>query len=354
MKDLSPKKWAYFARYGRLGASSRLRLFAYADALKSQGKDVEEVYNFFSDDYLQNFYRSGKKSFFAWISALFRRLRQIRSCRAKNLVIEYELFPFLPYQVEKFFLRGRKYLLDIDDWVWSKYRRNIFCRKKFDALISGACGVIAANDKIFERAAKLNSNCVKIPTTVDDSLLPKEKIAKSAKFTIAWIGTPTTYRQHLLPLGDTLRHLAEKIDYTLLIISALPLPEIPGVDCRFVKWEEQTQYRYLFGAHVGIMPLPACDEFASGKSAYKLIQYQVAGLPSVASAIGENCSVLENGVNGFLVSTPTQWLEALTKLHDDAALRAQMSDRAALAGEKYFLSANLDFYTAFLAKSSQS
>ena len=350
MKDLSSIKVGFFTRYDRLGGSSRLRFFAYADQLKKSGYFDCEVKPFFSDAYLKKFYSTGKKSFFAFIGALFRRLKQLFACRAKNLVIEYELLPVFPFWLEKLFLRNKKYVLDFDDWVWSKYRDNPFCRGKFDKLIAAAAGVIAANDLIFDHCRQLNRNCIKIPTTVDRDALENCEAAEFDLYTIVWIGTPTTYRTHLMALGDTLRRLAEKFDYQLLVISALPLPEIPGVNCRFVKWSEKTQYQYLRGAQVGIMPLPDNDEFAAGKSAYKLIQYLAAGIPAVASNIGENCVVLSDGVTGFLADSPEKWLEALTRLHDDNALREQMSANASRAGTRYFLQEKLAVYADFLEK----
>ena len=350
MKDQSNIKIGFFTRYDRLGASSRLRFFSYAKLLKQNSGFDCEVYPFFSDDYLKKFYSTGKKSFFAFLASLFRRFGQIFSCRAKFLVIEYELLPFLPFWVEKLLLRNKKYVLDFDDWVWSKYKDTLFCRGKFDKLISSAAGVIAANDLIFDRCRQLNQNCIKIPTTVDKAALENGEAIKFDNYTIVWIGTPTTYRKHLMPLGDTLRRLTEKFDYQLLVLSALPLPDIHGVNCRFVEWSENTQYRYLRGAQVGIMPLPADDDFAAGKSAYKLIQYQAAGIPEVASDIGENRVVLADGVTGFLASTPEKWLEALTRLHADGVLREQMAAAASRAGRKYFLQENLAVYSGFLKK----
>jgi len=49
-----------------------------------------------------------------------------------------------------------------------------------------------------------------------------------------------------------------------------------------------------------------------------LIQYSVAGLPVIASPIGENTKVVDNGETGFLAESPKEWLEALGKLIDIA------------------------------------
>jgi glycosyltransferase involved in cell wall biosynthesis len=47
------------------------------------------------------------------------------------------------------------------------------------------------------------------------------------------------------------------------------------------------------------------------------------GVPSVASAIGMNNEIIRDGVNGFLASTEDEWVEKLSILIEDKALRDQ-------------------------------
>ena len=105
-------------------------------------------------------------------------------------------------------------------------------------------------------------------------------------------------------------------------------------------------------SHIGIMPL-LDDAFSQGKSAFKLIQYQACGLPSIASAVGENCTVIQHGVNGFLANTPEEWCRALQRLARDRNLysnqrRAALSRRKAFSFEHY-----LPVYRQFLEKTLQ-
>jgi glycosyltransferase involved in cell wall biosynthesis len=76
---------------------------------------------------------------------------------------------------------------------------------------------------------------------------------------------------------------------------------------------------------VGIMPLPD-DPWSRGKCGYKLIQYMACGLPVVASPVGANLDIVEHGVNGFLASTPQEWLAALRELEANPALRKTMGE----------------------------
>lgn len=48
--------------------------------------------------------------------------------------------------------------------------------------------------------------------------------------------------------------------------------------------------------------------------------------PVIASPVGVNVDVVEDGVNGFLVSRHEEWLQAFEKLYDDKVLRREMAE----------------------------
>jgi glycosyltransferase involved in cell wall biosynthesis len=57
-----------------------------------------------------------------------------------------------------------------------------------------------------------------------------------------------------------------------------------------------------------------------------MIQYMAVGIPVVAEHTEINATVVEEGVNGYLVKTPTEWVERLSRLLDDAALRQRLGE----------------------------
>jgi glycosyltransferase involved in cell wall biosynthesis len=71
------------------------------------------------------------------------------------------------------------------------------------------------------------------------------------------------------------------------------------------------------------MPLPD-DDWARGKSGYKLIQYMACGAPVVASPVGVNCDIVREGENGFLACAIDEWRAALERLVNDPGLRSQL------------------------------
>ncbi len=71
------------------------------------------------------------------------------------------------------------------------------------------------------------------------------------------------------------------------------------------------------------MPLPD-GAFERGKCGYKLIQYMACGLPVVASPVGVNKEIVEEGKNGYLSTTMEDWEKALVALSKDASLRNEL------------------------------
>ena len=99
--------------------------------------------------------------------------------------------------------------------------------------------------------------------------------------------------------------------------------DLPGVPVEVVGWREETEVDEIRGFDVGIMPLPD-EPWARGKCGFKLIQYMACGLPVVASPVGVNAEIVEDGGNGFLARDAGEWVAALEWLKGDAALGGRL------------------------------
>src|SRR5262249_52339431 len=91
----------------------------------------------------------------------------------------------------------------------------------------------------------------------------------------------------------------------------------------YVEWNLQEELTFFAHFDIGVMPLRD-SAFARGKCGFKLIQYMAAGLPVVASPVGANCEVVQDGSNGFLARTDEDWTLRLRQLIDDRGLRQRM------------------------------
>lgn len=319
-----------YTRYERSGASSRLRFFMYDEALREAGFEAK-FHSFFDSAYLQALYSGKGKSPIALVRSLVNRL----ATRLEPLLyIEYELFPGLPAAIELSRIGKRRYVLNFDDAVWLKYAKIPLLRNKYRQLVRRASGVIVANDHIADYFRNDHPDILKVPTVIDTGKYPVD-LEKFPRFTVAWIGTPVT-AAYLYGHAAALRRMAEATDFELLVIGAPDFPDIPGVAIRREAWSDGNEAELLCRAHVGIMPLPA-DAFARGKSAYKLIQYCGAGLPAIASPVGENIRVILPGETGFFATAPEEWASALLTLRNDSWRLREMGAAARRRAEEFSL-----------------
>jgi glycosyltransferase involved in cell wall biosynthesis len=101
------------------------------------------------------------------------------------------------------------------------------------------------------------------------------------------------------------------------------------------EWSEATEASEIASFDVGLMPLLDVP-FQRGKCGYKLIQYMACGLPVVASPVGVNTEIVEHRSNGFLASSPEDWVDSLITLIDDHQLARTMGMRGRAKIERQY------------------
>ena len=313
------------SRYGQLGASSRLRYFQYIPCLKSQGVDVEPAV-LFDDGYVAGLMRNGRRSLVALMTAYLRRFRQLLRLKNYDLIwIEYEALPWLPYWVERLFLKAHvPYVVEYDDAIFHRYdlHASAWVRRllgnKIPDLMKRSRLVIVGNDYLAARAERAGAaRIVQIPTAIDlDRYIPETK--DDDDFIVGWIGSPIT-APYLDMIKPALIRLAASGPLKFHVIGA-EAPQWSGVDVISIPWSEETEALQINKFDVGVMPLPD-EPWERGKCGYKLIQYMACGKPVVASPVGANSAIIESGVEGFLAASVEDWVNHLQKLRDDKVLR---------------------------------
>jgi glycosyltransferase involved in cell wall biosynthesis len=314
-------------KYTSKGASSRYRYFLYINELLAKDTNIE-IDSFLDTSYLHNLYDKNKKNKVRILFSYFKRFFTMLNS-ANNLIIEYEIFPYLPYFIEKIFLNQKKYILNFDDNVWENYKNKPLLKNKFDNLVKNANGIIVANEFLKDKVSQLNNNIIKIPTVINlEHYKQDDSIDKFDKFSLIWIGSPATF-SYIESNKHIFIKLAKKIKYQLVIIASKKLEQkqIDGIDMVFYDWSASMEVELIKKSHLGIMPLNK-DLFSQGKSSFKLIQYMASGLPSIASDIGENRNVIEDNKSGFLVNSQDEWINAIMKLYKDRVLYDSFSKRA--------------------------
>lgn len=345
-------KVLYLTKYSSKGASSRMRSFQYFPYLEKAAIQIT-VSSFFSDKYLEDLY-IGKKSLSAVLSAYVKRFFVLFTVfRYDRIVIEYELFPYFPAWFEKIIkVIGVKYIVDYDDAIFhnydlhpNKWLRKFF-GKKIDDVMKYSSIVIAGNQYLANRAEVAGAKCIKIiPTVIDLDRYKAKSNYLSEKFTIGWIGSPSTYK-YLLSISDELRSFALEYDVEVLVIGAVS-EEKAEPPFRYIPWDKNTETEWIRTFDVGVMPLDETP-WSKGKCSFKLIQYMACGVPVIASPVGMNEEVVTES-NGFLVRTSADWNAFLFKYYESVELKEKHGKKGRqIVEQKYALQVTSNIWQQLL------
>jgi glycosyltransferase involved in cell wall biosynthesis len=316
------------SRYGRQGASSRMRTFQYREPLAAQGIEFD-IHPLLGDDYLRALYHGGNR-LAAALRSFGHRIGDLRRARDYDAVwVEKEFFPWLPAFIELGLLPSDAPLIaDYDDAVFHRYdqHRSALERavlgRKLDRVMARADLVVAGNAYLAQHAERAGARRIAIvPTVVDLDRYPLRPRSPSPTLTVGWIGTPSTM-EYFEPLKPVLRGLSQEIPMRVVAIGARP-DQMVGEPFAAVPWSEAGEVEALRALDIGVMPLPDTP-WERGKCGYKLIQYMALGLPVVASPVGANAAIVREGENGFLATGDDEWRAALTTLAGDPALRERL------------------------------
>lgn len=322
-------KLMVLTRYGRLGASSRLRMMQYLPAFTEAGI-CTEVLPLLDDNYLISVY--SQSTSFTQIARNYwsRFWRMQRAERPDVIWLEKELLPWFPATLERQFLpRGVPVVSDYDDAIFHNYdlHRDMMIRvvlgSKIDRIMSRSALVMAGNLYLADRAHKAGATWVEIvPTVVDaDAYDTSPRRDVDGRPRIGWIGSPSTWKQYMMPMLPMLSDLAQRHGAALRVVGAGPQAEAACVEN--LPWSEESESRLIQSMDIGLMPLDN-SPWSRGKCGYKIIQYMACGLPVVASPVGVNAEIVEDGVTGLLATTEAEWRTAIGRLLSDPDLRHRM------------------------------
>jgi glycosyltransferase involved in cell wall biosynthesis len=385
-----PHRIIYFTKYTRNAGSSRLRSFQYFPFLEDAGFQVE-VSALFGEKYLEQLYAGQSTKREALSGYLKRFLRMFSVKNYDTVVVEKELFPFLPAFVEQIFkLLGVKYIVDYDDAVFHNY--DLHCNsavksllgKKIDTVMKNASVVVAGNSYLADRAKKAGAKNIEIiPTVIDLARYPLstisetrdgerkfsppdvsldraeetdaerkvsppnvnlssvkmfakkcEELDSTGKFVIGWIGTKSTFEKHLLPQKSWILK-AQEIEGVEFHVVGITTPQHLGDHVKYIPWAEDSEVSEIQKFDVGIMPLED-SPWEKGKCSYKIIQYFACEIPAIVSPIGMNKEVVIPGENGFWATTEEEWLTAIKTLRQEKELRNSMGLQGRKAVENKF------------------
>ncbi len=223
---------------------------------------------------------------------------------------------------------GNKIVYDFDDAVmfknslspdpYSKRRMMSFKRMlRFTHL------VIAGNGFLKEEAEKYHGRVRVLPTPVDGERYKEKTYTERDTVNIGWIGDHGSihYMESYKDVWEELgARFGKRVALTIICDTFI---DTARIETRKVQWTYDREIDDLSGLDIGVMPL-FDDLWSRGKCGFKIIQYLGVGVPVVCTPVGINKDVVEDGVSGFFASAKEEWVEKLSTLIGDGAMRTRM------------------------------
>lgn len=307
--------------------SQRFRVEEYFSLLEKNGISFETT-EFLDIKAWQILYTQGSvlQKAAAVFKGYLKRLNWVlfKSAKFDYVFIHREAAPLGPPIFEWWLakIKGKKIIYDFDDAIWipnvtegNQIARFAKCFWKVKWICKWSYRVSAGNDFLASFAKQYNKNVVLNPTCVDTE--NKYNVPASQHnnpVVIGWTGSHSTIQ--FLAVGIPAIKKLEALHQFRFLIICDKRPEFDIKSLEFKPWNKQTEMEDLSQIDIGIMPLKE-DAWSEGKCGFKLIQYMALGIPAVASPVGVNKEIIDEGGNGFLCQTDEEWINRLTELLKD-------------------------------------
>ena len=324
------------ASYPVEAAATRYRLQQFVEPLASRGIELT-VKPFLDSDSFGRLYRDSSRVSTAvrlmWATA--RRLGMTVTLGTPDVIlVQREAMIIGPPVVEWLAARlfKRPMVLDLDDATYVPYTSPTYGGltkalkffRKTDQLIRWSRLVICGNQTIAHYVFSKGARTEIIPTIVDTDMFKPTGAHNQSLPVVGWIGTHSTF-PFLEAILPALAEAAKRQPFKLKIVgSGRPCVNVPGVEVENLEWNLGREIEDFQSLDIGLYPLNADNNWVTGKSGFKAIQYMSVGVPYVATPIGAAAQIGAENVTHFFARTPAEWIEKLATLLDDEAKRREM------------------------------
>jgi len=328
MRGYQGIKVAFLTRYDRSRASSRVRVYDYLPHLQRMGFECQVL------PFPQRLTLATKSHYL---------LKALWLARWADVVVLQKLV------LREAFIKAIKkinsrIIFDFDDALWAvpdSLRQDLFAKVRYQIqeqrlryIFTHACCVIAGSNYLASRAIKFASRVEIIPSSVDLEHYPLKNECNESSVVLGWIGSPENLIDFdsILP---ALQRFARQTDgVRIKIVSARP-PRWESLPLEFERWELGHDAYFLHSFDIGLMPLNDTER-SRGRCAFKAVQYMAVGLPVVASPVGAATEVVVHGETGFLAASTEEWIDCLSRLVTDKALRIRLGRAGRSRVERLF------------------
>jgi glycosyltransferase involved in cell wall biosynthesis len=355
---MQPKKIIFLSPYPfNKAPSQRLKYEQYYSFIEAAGYELTTS-SFVDETFWKIIYAKGHLFLKVWYTFLgyYRRILDIFRLRKFDVVYIHLWVTPLGMPIFEWLVKlvAKKIIYDIDDLIFLGHssdanKNSKFLKGKAKAiyLMKNADHVITCTPMLDEFVRKYNTHTTDISSTINtDTYFAKPHYKINQPITLGWSGSHSTSK-FLSLLKNILTDLSKELDFKLLVIGDQNF-KMEGVNIQAIPWNATTEVEDLSAIDIGLYPLPD-EPWVYGKSGLKALQYMALGIPTLATAIGANYRVIQDGENGFLIKDEQDWKNKILRLANDEALRIKIGQQARIEVEnKFSLKANKDTYIGIL------
>ncbi len=208
----------------------------------------------------------------------------------------------------------------------NRYRRN------FLATVTAADLVLCGNRNLADRLP--HDRFEILPTAIDTNRFTPGAVGPATGPILGWVGH-TDNIGYLESLSEPLLEVARRHPGLRLVVVAERPPSLPGINVEFRRWNLDQEINCFRGIRIGLMPLDD-SPWTQAKCAFKAIQYMALGIPTVASPVGMNREVIQDGTNGFLPGDSRAWVEVLDSLLSQPAMATRIGAKGRITVERSY------------------
>jgi len=269
---------------------------------------------------------------------LVRRVSLIFSIRKYDCVyIFMNVFPFGTPLLESIYIKqSKKVIFDIEDNLLSEEIGSINwlasilkSKNKARYLIKNVDHIIASSPDLVDKCNVISgkNNAIFIPPTLEEKRFIPKKPSENPdrKIVIGWTGTFSS-KAFLDSLIPHLEKLYKKKPFKLTVIGNFEMRN-QNLDLNVLQWNAEDEIEQLHNFDIGLYPLPEND-WVSGKSGLKALQYMAIGIPAVCTAVGNVLNFIEHDKDGILIYNVEDWVENLGSLIENTEKRERIGSNA--------------------------
>lgn len=239
-------------------------------------------------------------------------------------------------QAKKIIKYSKHSIFDFDDAIYTRPGRphsfitDIKVKRRLRAWLENADVITTASEWLADYARQYSSSVVVVPMSLDlEEWKPAAK-KTSETITIGWSGAPGNI-PNIEKLDTMLTGIIKRYPFVRLAVYS---GKKPNLSCPFEyhPFSPGTEAEFGRQLDIGMLPLDE-DEFTSGKSPIKAIQYLASGIPVVGNRFGATREIL-NDTNSMQVNSENDWSDAISALVENREQIAVMGKAARAFAEE--------------------